>query len=85
ATARYRWPVAVWLDGSIQAAVGNVFGNRLNELTPDLLRFSGALGIESVGSTDGSIEALVGFGTETFRHGGQVDSVRFLVGTNRGF
>ncbi len=84
ASARYRWPIAVWLDGSIQAAVGNVFGDRLKEIAPRLLRFSGALGIESVGSTDGSFEALVGFGTETFDHGGQIDSVRILLGTNRG-
>jgi hypothetical protein len=85
ATAGYRWPIAPWLDGSIRAAVGDVFGVHLDEFRSGLLRLSGALGIETVGSTDGSFEALVGFGTETFEHGAQVDTVRLVLGTNRGF
>jgi hypothetical protein len=85
ATFRYRWPIAIWLDGSINAAVGNVFGEHLQDFDPGLLRFSGTLGISSRNSPDGSIEALVGFGTETFDHGGQIDSIRIVVGTNRGF
>ena len=85
ATFRYRWPIAIWLDGSINASVGNVFGEHLHDFDPGLLRFSGTLGIDSRNSPDGSIEALVGFGTETFEHGGQVDSIRVVVGTNRGF
>ena len=84
-TFRYRWPIAIWLDGSINAAVGNVFGEHLRDFDAKLLRFSGTLGVSSRNSPDGSIEALVGFGTETFEHGGQVDSIRVLVGTNRGF
>ena len=85
ATFRYRWPIAIWLDGSIHASVGNVFGEHLRDFDTKLLRFSGTLGISSRNSADGSIEALVGFGTETFEHGGQIDSIRLLVGTNRGF
>jgi hypothetical protein len=85
ATFRYRWPIAIWLDGSINASVGNVFGEHLRDFDPGLLRFSGTLGISSRNSADGSIEALVGFGTETFDHGGQIDSIRVVVGTNRGF
>ena len=84
-TARYRWPIWVWLDGSIVGAVGNVFGYHLEEFKPGLLRFSGTLGVESVGSLDSSLELLVGFGTETFDHGGQVDSLRVVLGTNHGF
>jgi hypothetical protein len=84
-TARYRWPIWVWLDGSIVGAVGNVFGDHLQEFKPGLLRFSGSLGVESVGSPDSSLELLVGFGTETFDHGGQVDSLRVVLGTNHGF
>jgi hypothetical protein len=84
-TARYRWPVWVWLDGSVVGAVGNVFGDHLQEFTPGLLRFSGSLGVESVGSPDSSLELLVGLGTETFDHGGQVDSLRIVLGTNHGF
>ncbi|HEY2517218.1 MAG TPA: hypothetical protein VGI39_40375 [Polyangiaceae bacterium] len=85
ATFRYRWPIAIWLDGSIHASVGNVFEEHLRDFDTKLLRFSGTLGISSRNSADGSIEALVGFGTETFEHGGQIDSIRILVGTNRGF
>jgi hypothetical protein len=85
ATAHYRWPIWVWLDGSLQAAVGNVFGEHLQDFKPSLLRFSGAIGIESVGSPDSSFELLFGVGSETFEHGGQIDSLRIAVGTNRGF
>jgi hypothetical protein len=85
ATLRYRWPIGFALDGSMQAAVGNVFGVQLEQLTPGLLRFSGAVGVETVGSTEGSLQILFGLGTETFDHGGQLDSIRFVVGTNRGF
>ena len=84
-TARYRWPIWVWLDGSLQAAVGNVFDDHLRDFKPSLLRFSGAVGVESVGSPDSSFELLVGMGSETFDHGGQINSVRIAVGSNRGF
>jgi hypothetical protein len=84
-TAKYRWPIWVWLDGSLQAATGNVFGEHLEQLETSRFRFSAAIGVESVGSRDGSFELLAGIGTETFGHGGQVDSARVLVGTNRGF
>ena len=48
-------------------------------------RFLSAIGLESVGSRDGSVELLFGVGTETFDHGAQLDSARVLIGTNRGF
>ena len=65
-----------------RARSGNVFGEHLDDFEPGLLRFSGAVGVETVGSPDGSLQILFGFGTETFEHGGQVDSFRFAVGTN---
>jgi hypothetical protein len=85
ATLKYRWPIWVWLDGSLQASVGNVFGEHLSQLSASRFRFSSAIGLESVGSRDGSFEVLFGVGTETFEHGGQLDSARILLGTNRGF
>jgi hypothetical protein len=85
ATLRYRWPIWVWLDGSLQAAVGNVFDGHLDDFKPSLLRFSSAIGVESVGTPDNSVEILFGVGTETFDHGGQVDSFRLVFGSNRGF
>jgi len=84
ATLQYRWPIWVWLDGSIQLSVGNVFGPHLTGLRPELLRFSGTIGVQS-GSPDNSLEVLVGLGSETFEHGAQLSSLRIVVGTNRGF
>ncbi len=84
-TAKYRWPIWVWLDGSLQAAVGNVFSEHLSNFDVSHFRFSSAIGIESVGSRDGSFELLVGIGSETFDHGTQIDSARILLGSNRGF
>jgi hypothetical protein len=83
ATAQYRWPIGPFVDGSMQAAVGNVFGDHLDGLKPSLLRFSGAVGITTVGSPDSTLQLLFGFGTETFEHGGQIDSIRIVVGANR--
>jgi hypothetical protein len=85
ATLRYRWPIWVWLDGSIQLATGNVFDAHLAGFEPALLRLSGAIGIESVGSPDSSLELLIGAGTETFQHGTQVTSLRVILGSNHGF
>jgi outer membrane protein assembly factor BamA len=85
ATVHYRWPIWVWLDGSLQAATGNVFGEHLDGFRASRLRLSGAVGIESVGSRDGSFEFLIGAGTETFDQGAKLDSVRIALGTNRGF
>jgi hypothetical protein len=84
ATMRYRWPIWVFLDGSIQFAVGNVFGPHLDDFKPSLLRLSAALGFES-GKADNSLEFLFGLGSETFEHGTQITSVRVVVGTNHGF
>jgi hypothetical protein len=84
-TLNYRWPVWVFLDGSIQLSVGNVFDEHLEDFEPDLLRFSGAIGVESVGSSDSGLEVMFGVGSETFRHGGQITSFRFIFGSHYGF
>jgi hypothetical protein len=84
-TLAYRWPVWVWLDGSIQLAIGNVFDEHLEDFKPDLLRFSAAIGVESVSSRDSAVEILFGLGSETFRHGGQITSFRFIFGSHYGF
>jgi hypothetical protein len=83
-TLRYRWPIGPWLDGSLQAALGNVFGAHLEGFDTRLLRFSGAVGLETDSSPDSNFQLLVGFGTETFDHGGQVDTVRLVLGISRG-
>lgn len=84
ATLRYTWPIWIWLDGTLQGAVGNVFGNKLEGLDPGLLRLSAALGIESHGSPDSALQILVGFGTETFDDGARVDSIRLTLGARGG-
>ena len=83
ATLRYQWPIGPWLDGSMQAAVGNVFGEHLRGLRRAAASLLGRVGIESDSSPDSDFELLVGFGTETFEHGGQVDSFRLAVGITR--
>ncbi|MEO8874523.1 MAG: BamA/TamA family outer membrane protein [Polyangiaceae bacterium] len=85
ATLKYRWPIWAFIDGSIQIATGNVFGIHLDELEPKLLRLSGAIGIETLGSPDNSVNLLFGAGTETIEHGMQIDTFRIVAGTNRGF
>lgn len=85
ATLKYRWPIWVFLDGAIQGALGNVFGPQLEDFETKLLRVSAAVGVETIGTADHTFEILAGFGTETIEHGANVNSVRLLFGTNRGF
>ncbi len=84
ATLRYRWPIGPWVDGSLQAAVGNVFGEHLEGFDTRLLRVSAAIGLESDSSPDSAFHFLIGFGTETFEQGGKVDSFRLALGTDTG-
>ena len=85
ATLRYSWPIWIWLNGSLQVATGNVFGARFEGFRAERGRLSAALGIESSGSRDSIFQALVGFGTETFESGAEVDSLRVVVGARSGF
>ncbi|HET6337227.1 MAG TPA: hypothetical protein VFG30_28575 [Polyangiales bacterium] len=81
----YRWPIWVWLDGAMHFEVGNVFDAHLRDFDPELLRFSGSIGIESRGSPDNALQVLVGLGSETFRSGGKLDSLRLMLGTTHDF
>jgi hypothetical protein len=85
ATLRYSWPIWIWLNGSLQAATGNVFGKHFEGAELERSRFSAALGIEASGSRDSIFQALVGFGTETFESGAKLDSIRVVVGARSGF
>ena len=84
-TLGYHWPIWVWLDGTLQAAVGNVYDAHLSDLSTSRLRFSGALGFETAGVSDNPVQVLVGFGTETFEQGAHINTLRLVFGTNRGF
>ena len=81
----YTWPIWVWLDGRMGAAVGNVFDAGFRGFDTKLMRLVSGIGVQSVGSPDHRFELLVGFGTETFEHGGQVDSFRLVLGGTNGF
>jgi len=93
ATASYTWPIGPWIDGDLQLALGNVFGEHLEDLSARLLRFSGALGVSVgglqktavMGSQDAPLEFLIGVGSETFAHGGQIDSLRVTAGVPLSF
>ena len=85
ATLGYEWPIWAFLDGTLSAAVGNVFGAGLRGFDVDRLRFSGTLGIRSNSSPDHQFELLTGFGTEPFDQGGAVTSFRLALGATRGF
>jgi hypothetical protein len=82
ATLQYNWPIWSWLAGTLQVATGNVFGDHLDDFKLSLLRMSAALGIQSTGVSDNALHVLIGIGSETFDHGGQVDSVRIAFGTS---
>jgi hypothetical protein len=83
-TVQYTWPIWMWLHGTVQASVGNVFGPHLDDIKPSLLRYAGALGISQTGDTDNPVQVLIGVGSETFEHGAQPNSVRLMVGTTHG-
>ena len=85
ATLEYRYPIWTFLDGSIQVAAGNVFGEHLAGFDPDLLRVSFAAGIRTIEERDYSFDMLVGSGTETFKQGAAIHDVRFVMGASRGF
>jgi hypothetical protein len=80
------WGDDLRIEGVVVEYLGGVddLAEHLRDFKPGLLRFSGALGIES-GAPDSSFELLFGVGSETFAHGGQINSFRLVFGTNHGF
>lgn len=85
AELEYSWPIWVWLDGSLNYSLGNVFGERLKDFDTALLRQSFGLGFRANSARDHTFEFLLAFGTETFDQGGKLDSVRFVFGSTAGF
>jgi hypothetical protein len=86
ATLGYHWPIWAFLDGMMEAAVGNTFaGNHLEDFSFDKLRFSFIGGIRSPNHRDHSFNLLVGVGTETFEDGAKPNGIRFLFGGTTGF
>ena len=85
ATLEYEWPIWAFLDGMMQAAVGNVYSDHLKDFRPERNRFSFVGGIRSPNHRDHQFNVLVGFGTRTFEQGGQPESLRLVLGGTTGF
>lgn len=81
----YRWPVAVWLDGTLLYEVGNVFGSALSGFQLGQLRSSYGFGLQAVGAQDHVFQLMLAFGSESFDDGGRLDTFRFVFGTTAGF
>jgi hypothetical protein len=84
-TLQYTWPVWVFLDGVVQADVGNVFGERFDGIDAGLMRLSTGLGVRSNGDRDSRFEVLVAAGTDPFESGLRFSSFRFVIGSHHGF
>jgi hypothetical protein len=81
----YTWPVWLALDAQARFTIGNAFGEHLTGLAPEKLRMSADIGFTTSTAFDQGFELLVGIGTETFDQGASITSVRFAVGSRRGF
>lgn len=84
ATLQYTWPIWWLLEGVVQVATGNVFGERLDGFDLDRLRLSGVIGFRTNRERDNHFEVLFGGGTETFRDGLAIESFRLAIGTTSG-
>jgi len=84
-TLGYDWPIWSFLDGTLQAATGNVFNAGLKDFDLEKLRLSAAFGLRSNTSPDHQFELLTGFGTDTFGEGASISSFRIALGATRGF
>jgi hypothetical protein len=81
----YSWPVWLGLDAQARFTMGNAFGARLDGFAADKLRMSGDFGFTTSPALDQGFELRLGVGTETFEQGAAITSVRFTVGSRRGF
>jgi hypothetical protein len=81
----YRWPIAVWFDGTFQYEMGNVFGQGLEGFDVSDFRSSYGFGLSAIGAPDHPFQVLIAVGTERFSDGGTPDSFRFVFGSTAGF
>jgi len=81
AMVRYRWPLAAWLDGTLYAGTGNVFGEHLDGLDVSLLRGSFGLGVSLTGLWETrAVQLWSAIGTETWEDGFSPSSFRLVLG-----
>lgn len=79
-TVRYRWPIWVFLDGSLFCSIGSVFGARLRDFALDDLRYSFGIGVDARDGGEHPFVFQLAFGSETFANGGEITSFRLLLG-----
>lgn len=85
ASLEYDWPIWMWLDGTIHAALGSAFGRDFEGFDLEAGRFSTGIGVSTVNERDHAFVFLIALGTAPLRDGGGVDSVRFVLGGSRVF
>ena len=71
ASLEYEWPIGPSFNAVLEGAIGNVFGAHLEDFDVGLLRLSWSLGLGF--GKDPPVRIVIGFGTETFTHGTQVE------------
>ncbi|MEM9860265.1 MAG: hypothetical protein AAF938_01515 [Myxococcota bacterium] len=81
----YTWPVWGFLDGKVHVAMGNAYDGRFEGFSFENQRLSVGIGIAAVSQRDHFFEFLVGFGTDEFNAGANVESVRVVFGGTREF
>jgi hypothetical protein len=85
ATLQYRWPIWVYLDGVMHAALGNVWGQHFDGFDVKANRLSSGVGIRSNGDRASGFEALFAVGSDPLDEGFSVSSFRLLIGSHHGF
>jgi hypothetical protein len=81
----YQWPAWVWVDGTAFYELGNVFGERLDDFSLDLLRSSFGFGVRTIGTRDHPFQTMIAFETEPIETGHEIETFRFVFGTTTGF
>lgn len=81
----YRWPVWLFIDGTVHLAVGNVFGKHFDGANLGDLRMSAGVGMRAASSGDIPFTLMLALGSTRLGDRFAVDSVRFVVGTTGGF
>lgn len=85
ATLQYTWPIWVYVDGLLFVEAGGAFGRRFDDFDPDNTALSFGMGLRSNQDRDSAFTAHVALGTARFGDRPGIDSVRLVVGTDRGF
>jgi hypothetical protein len=81
----YQWPIWPFIDGTISAEAGNVFGEHLEGFEPGAMRLSFTMGIRDSGPRDHPFEMLIGGGTKPIDEGASFESFRFVFGATNAF